>query len=220
MLVTLLAITKVKTPDRFCIAGMTNNGKWIRPIPNDKANRFWLRNDLTSGNSGFAKSGDVWEVEGKVPDKFQFPNHTEDFIITKRNYVKRLSNDELIVFLRNKVESESDFISTINANGRSLCLMNAKTIYPYTTNWDGVNKPKIKFQGVEFDLNNQKTGNNDYPVKDCKWARLILQGVSIPVLSEIYFCIGLATPFNSVEYPQVIGLHTKPEIPWLQEYPD
>ena len=123
MLVTLLAITKVKTPDRFCIAGMTNNGKWIRPIPNDEANRFWLRNDLTSGNSGFAKSGDVWEVEGKVPDKFQFPNHTEDFIITKRNYVKRLSNDELIVFLRNKVESESDFISTINANGRSLCFI-------------------------------------------------------------------------------------------------
>ena len=82
MLITLLAVTKVNSPDRFCIAGTTDNGKWIRPIPNDKANRFWLRRDLTRENGEFTKCGDVWEIEGDTPDEFQFPNHTEDFIIT------------------------------------------------------------------------------------------------------------------------------------------
>jgi hypothetical protein len=222
MLITLLAITKVNTPDRFCIAGMTDNGKWIRPIPNDNFNRFWLRNDLTRKNGEFPKSGDVWDIEGNAPVKFQYPNHREDFIITKRNYIKRLSNEELIEFLRSKVESESDFNNTLNANNRSLCLMKAKTIITYTSSWEGRNKPKIKFQGFKFDLNNPTTNNNDYPVKDCKWSRIVLQGTPIPVLNEIYFCIGLAipSPFNGVEYPQMIGLHTKPEIPWPLEYPD
>jgi hypothetical protein len=44
----------------------------------------------------------------------------------------------------------------------------------------------------------------------------------IPLLDEVYFCIGLATPapYDGVEYPQVIGLHTNPEINWPTEYPD
>lgn len=222
MLITILAVTKVNSPDRFCIAGMTDSGEWIRPIPNDKTNRFWLRRDLTRVTGEFTKSGDVWKIEGYFPDEFQFPNHTEDFVVTKRKYIKRLSNNELMDFLRSNVESESNFYDTINAKGRSLCLMQAETVIPQITNWNGVDKPKVKFYGSKFDLNNPKTKNNDYIVKDCKWAHLILQRVQLPALTEIYFCIGLATPapHDRVEYPQVIGLHTEPEVAWPQEYPD
>ena len=136
--------------------------------------------------------------------------------------IKRLNNNELMDFLRNKVESESDFIDTINANGRSLCLMQAKTVTPQITSWDGVDKPKVKFYGSKFDLNNPKTKYNDYIVKDCKWSHLILQKVQTPIFNEIYFCIGLATPtrYDGIEYPQMIGLHTKPEVAWPLEYPD
>lgn len=218
MLITILAVTKAWND--FSIAGMNENGQWIRPIVSEGSVRFWPRGKLMVEN-GFIKCGDVWEIQGHSPSAFMHPNHTEDFVAKKFKYHHSLTNNELIEFLREKVEDEQAFLDTVNARRRSLCLVNPKTFIPDLSYWDGQPKPKMRFKG-NFDFDNPHTNNRDYIVKDCKWCGLMTEGVNMPEPSEIYLCIGLATPtkYDGIEYPQVIGLHTYPLAPFSPNYPD
>jgi hypothetical protein len=220
MIITILAVTKAY--DKFCIAGINEKGTWIRPIPDFGTSRFWTRQSLTRRNGEFIKCGDQWQIEGYYPENFEFPNHTEDYVVTTRKYIGRLQNLELIAFLNKHTADEQLFLQTIAAQGRSLCLVKAKAMYPYVSNWEGNMKPKIKFDGFSFKLDNPLTNNKDYIIKDCKWARAVLDNEKFQNFKEIFVCIGLATPapFNNIEYPQIIGIHTIPELPWHINYPD
>ena len=71
-------------------------------------------------------------------------------------------------------------------------------------------------------LDNPKTQDNMYPVKDCKLLGVMLADFRLPQLNRLYVCIGLATPtyYDRIEYPQVIGLHTSPNVKFTDSYPD
>lgn len=127
MLITFLAVTKARY-GKFCIAGMDKNWRWIRPIPRPSGERFWTKKELSEPGA-FIESGDVYEIEGYRPKEFQFTNHTEDFIITKFEYVRTLTNEELLRFLDKNVENYQAFSDTVKARGRSTCLIKVNKIH-------------------------------------------------------------------------------------------
>lgn len=217
MFITIVAVTKAY--DKFCIAGMDEHGKWIRPIPRVRGQRFWEREELFNDNE-FIKAGDIYEIDGNTPSRFEYPNHTEDFIVNKLKYIKTLTNNHFIRFLEDKIEDNNAFIDTVNARGRSVCLVKVEKVIDTSTVWDGKNKARMRFEG-NFNLDNPLTKYKDYVVKDCKWVGLMDFG-NIDFIEEAYLCIGLATPapYDKKEYPQVIGLHTKQEIAFTENYPD
>ncbi|WP_330501607.1 hypothetical protein V2I71_21725 [Peribacillus frigoritolerans] len=225
MKVYILAVTDAAYGD-YCIAGMTEEGEWIRPIPNDAGNRFWTVNQLTIDKEhGFLRVGDVIEINGKKPIKFQHENHIEDFSVSgNMTFLERLSNTELLRFLKGKEETQQTFNNTVNAAGRSICMVKVDGFQHEITKFQGeAAKPKMIFSKEAFSVTNPKTIPGNYIVKDCKWSRLVLnQSVSNSIAyDEIYLVIGLATKWgdNNTEYPQVIGLHTEPEVLSLSTYP-
>lgn len=119
------------------------------------------------------------------------------------------------------VEGEREFLNTVNDMRRSLCLIQVNTVSPRVNYWDGKPKLKMTFTG-NFDVSNPLTNNSDYPVKDCKWSGLMIEGYRVLRFQAIYLCVGLATPtpYDGVEYPQVIGLHTVPDTLCTAHYPD
>lgn len=70
MRIVISAVTKAF--DKYCIAGLTENGQWVRPIPNSFTTRFWEESDLRFGNKNdFLRSGDIIEFQGYEPTSFQ-----------------------------------------------------------------------------------------------------------------------------------------------------
>jgi len=223
MLVTILAVTKAF--DRFCIAGLTEDGSWVRPIPTEQKNqgnpeaRFWTREQLMFGGE-FIEPGDVWEIEGYSPTKFLHQNHVEDFVVTKYRYIKTKDNAQVMRFLGRYKEENKAFIDTLYGKGRSICLVKVRQFSTEIFEWNGEKSPKIYLYGSDFNLNNPHVKYANYKLKDCRWAGLIMQNYSVPHFDEIYATIGLATSFRGTEYPQVIGLHTSPQAPYPDSYPD
>lgn len=225
MKVCILAVTKAF--DKFCIAGMDEEGKWIRPVSNSPSTRFWKEEELIFNQGiGFIKVGDVIEFAGKRPFQYQFQNHTEDVIVEPPGFqlVQRMTNEELLNFINGKEEDEQAFEKTVNAQGRSLCLIKVDSFHHSISQYPGSpDKPKMEFANQAFNVTNPKTTAGDYIVKDCKWNSIILNNLFINIQphKHIYLAIGLATPtpFNGVEYPQVIGLHTNPKVAYSNSYP-
>lgn len=226
MRIYILAVTKAF--DKFCIAGIDEQGNWVRPIPNSHSTRFWNFDELVFNQKyGFIRSGDVIEFKGMKPSKYLHPNHTEDIIVVsqKITLIKRLTNQELINFLKGKEESEQSFNKTVNAQKRSLCLIKVDGFQHHITQYQAKPaRPKMTFINKAFNVTNPKTNKGDYIVKDCKWSNLVLNNFvsNNQNYSDIYLTLGLATPTNydGEEYPQVIGLHTNPEIPFPINYPN
>ncbi|MCU5340122.1 hypothetical protein OCA10_13095 [Bacillus cereus] len=225
MKVCILAVTKA-AHDEYCIAGMTDEGEWIRPIPRNPTSRFWQQRQLTTTQYGFLRPGDVLEFDGQKPEEFQHPNHTEDFEVSgTMRLIQRFSNTELLDFLQGKEESRTAFQDTVHARGRSLCLIKVDSFTHEITQWgDEPRKPKMFFTKYDFNVTNPKTAPGNYIVKDCKWASLVLNNAidNDEMYDELYLAIGLATksPFNGVEYPQVIGLHSEPSVSYPHTYPN
>ncbi|MDN3229513.1 dual OB domain-containing protein [Priestia megaterium] len=226
MKICILAVTKAAF-NEYCIAGMTDEGKWIRPIPSFGNSRFWTHTQLTCQVNGFLRVGDVLEFDGQVPTTFQHPNHTEDFLVSSERMTlhQRFTNEELMNFLHSKVEGEQEFSETIYAQGRSLCLIKVDHFQHRITQWeDDPRKPKMTFSHENFTVTNPHTVAGDYIVKDCKWAPIVLnrQVSNLDSYTDLYLVIGLATKnnFNGKEYPQVVGLHTKPLVKSLETYPN
>jgi hypothetical protein len=216
----VLAVTK--SYDGFCVAGMNDVGKWIRPISPNSRNRFWTREELNL-NGEFAKPGDVWEIQGRTPKSFEFPNHTEDYILSSLVKYTSLTGTQLQVFLESHCEGEHDLSDVFGANGRSLCLIEADEFTHYTTNYENKHRARMVFTSEHCNLRNPLTKDGNIIVKDCRWEGLLLRNINIPNHYEnIYVCIGLATPFGNppVEYPQVVGLHTVPAVKEHPLYPD
>jgi len=91
--------------------------------------------------------------------------------------------------------------------------------WPYATQWW---RPKTAtdFTAALTGRNSNKTSAGNQYYADCKWERLILNNFRPPNFQRLYICIGLATPFNGIEYPQVIGIHSLPDVNFPESYPD
>jgi hypothetical protein len=223
MFVIILAVTKAY--DGFCIAGLNEIGQWVRPVPNDQIriddpnSRFWSREQLMISGE-FVKSGDVWEIEGRNPARLLYPNHVEDYVINKYRFSNRLTNNQLMQFLRTKAEKRTAFNDTILGQGRSLCLVKVDSFETEIFTYNGISDSKIYLTSKDFCLDNPHVRFSNYKLKDCKWAGLVMQSHRLPHFSEVYAAIGLATQFRGTDYPQIIGLHTNPNMPFPETYPD
>lgn len=214
--IVILAITK--TYERYCIAGMTEYGQWVRPLPPD--HRFWESYEYDDGT--FIRPGDVWEITDYVkyndPDS---PGHTEDIRVLNYNSVCKcgeLNNTELCAFIEQHLESEQTLNDTLNANGRSLCLIKVDDIRKI----DGENRVCFTMHGREYCNNTSKEG---YPVTDLKWRSIFrsYRSISFKGLQNLYLCIGLARkePNKGImrEYPMVISIITNPFVNYPSQYP-
>jgi hypothetical protein len=120
--ITFVILAVTKTFNKYCIAGMDSNGKWIRPLPVGKE-KFW--SSVFYNNNDPIQVGDVWEIT-KYQQEFDSssPGHTEDIrLINNQTFKKHLSNDELIQFVNKHQEKEVDLRDTLDAKSRSLCLI-------------------------------------------------------------------------------------------------
>lgn len=169
--ITILAVTK--TFDSYCIAGMDEKGKWYRPLPN-VGGKFWPKVCYSDGT--FIQVGDVWIINDyiKEPDPIS-PGHTEDIRLkSPPTYAKRLSDGELIRFVQEKQENSVDLKETINANKRSLCLIQVDSFTSFINTYNEKKSPRILFEsgGVTYRNNTWTPG---FPVTDLKWRAYILQ---------------------------------------------
>ncbi|QTC41321.1 hypothetical protein I7V34_19990 [Bacillus sp. V3] len=213
MRITILAVTK--TYNQYCIAGMTEEGRWVRPQPH--TGLFW--NNLEYSDGSYIKVGDVWEIkdeEFSSETDPTSPGHTENIrLLGSATRVKILDNSSLLEFIRNHSEETLSLTNTLNANGRSLCLIKIES-------FNKVNNSRITFNldGNRY-CNNTKT--EGYPVTCLKWRSIFFQNIQYPSsVDELYICIGLARtepPKILKEYPMVIGIFTNPEVPLPSTYP-
>lgn len=185
----------------FCIAGMNNEGKWMRPL-GEILDRFWKVTDFITK----VDIGDVWEINGQFITNNIFPNHIEDFLIYGQPVKKcRLTKNELQVFLQNHEEDIEDLHQLIDGSGRSLCLIKVDecklTINKHVEKktklsiaieniYNSKRKDKLfPFSGIKGDINNCYA---DYPI------------------GSSYLCFGKSTPNGKIkkEFPMVISLLT------------
>ncbi|OLS33394.1 hypothetical protein [Bacillus sp. MRMR6] len=214
-----MAVTKAF--GKYCIAGMTKEGKWIRPVPTptiypQDSDRFWCANQITFDGE-MVQIGDIIKIAGYQPDRFRFPNHTEDFITNTIQKVKHLQINKLISFLTKNAESFQAFQNTISGQARrSLCIIEINSFN--FTNGDNYGETRINilFNHQKYDLRNPYTANGDYKLKDIRWEKLIsTNNIPTTQINKMFICLGLATPFNNIEYPMVIGIIPDYEVPNL-----
>ncbi|KQU56370.1 hypothetical protein ASG66_21600 [Bacillus sp. Leaf406] len=221
MKIHILAVTPAY--NKFCIAGMTEDGEWVRPIPGHGLNRFWTEEELNFNSYGFLRPGDVLNIQGNRPTKYKFPNHTEDFLVNEYNFHKRPTNQQLITFLQGKEESQSNLTNTLKGAQRSLCLIKVDKFTHYRNDYNPEKvKPRVHLYSNILQVGNIKVENESYILKDCKWIPYVLQD-NLPLndFENIYIAIGLATKtsYDQVEYPQIIGIHTDPGLNIQSTYP-
>lgn len=214
--IIILAITQ--TYERYCVAGMTERGQWIRPLPPD--HRFWASCKYDDGT--FIKPGDIWEVTDYVKyNDPTSPGHTEDIrVLSYESLYKcgELNNTELCAFVKQHLESEQTLHDTLNANGRSLCLIKVDDIWKI----EGANRICFTMNAKEYRNNTYKEG---YPVTDLKWRSVFRshRSISFKGFQNLYLCIGLARtePNKNItrEYPMVISIITNPFVDYPPQYP-
>lgn len=212
MQVTLLAITQIM--DEFSIAGMSEEGEWIRPVPGYGNRRLWTKAELTDSDGDFVRQGDIWSLKGKRPRRPTLPSGTEDFEITRRMRVGTLTHDELVHMLQRCAETEMAFVDTLYARKRSLCLIEATDPVIFFSESGGRKVVRMKLEGSNYSVANPFAINQDYVVKDFRWGLLKRGDVSLDQIQMAYAVIGLSSPVNGVEYPQIFGLYMEPLVKW------
>nr|WP_273717095.1 hypothetical protein [Alkalihalobacillus pseudalcaliphilus] len=207
-----------KTYSGYCIAGMDQNGEWVRPLPPDRESKFF--SSLAYENGELVKVGDVWSITNyqTETDKLSVA-HTEDIRIKRFNsfqLVNQLTNKALINFVSSHQESYHELLDTLDARGRSLCMIKIDEFRQVEE------KVRITFiyKGKKY---RNTTFTKGFPVTDLKW-RAYLKGIQIPnSYRSIYAIIGLARkePKKDIykEYPMIISLITDPDVPILDSYP-
>lgn len=211
MEVVVLAVTRAF--GKFCIAGMTLDGEWIRPIPQPgmyllEQDRFWDEDKITFDET-LIQTGDRITIEGYAPSSLRYSNHSEDFITTGMKKTGHFDVQELIQFLDSHKEDYQSFKKTVYGNdGRSLCLIEVEDFFCHVNRYDdGNTRYTMSFTHSQFNVKNPITNAGTYVVKDRRWEDL-MKSNSVPNLqhNRLFLCIGLATPYKGVEYPMAIGL--------------
>lgn len=203
----------------FCFAGMTEDGRWIRPVLPER--RQW--NTLLYSDNEKIKIGDVIRLEGMY--KPETP-HTEDMIVKEMVKIGSLSSSDLIAFLNTVAESTRDLEDTIAGKGRSLCLVKASSFKTVYIEEDDLRKTRISFKlpdvESEYVNNTRKPG---YPCVCLHWRAIQGQGIRIKTdnFKNIFLGIGLAREFFSSgrrvrPAPMIISIITDPPLPGEIDY--
>ena len=137
-----------------------------------------------------------------------------------------LQVNTLVEFVTKHQESLEDLEHTLNANSRSLCLVEVDTFRNFmdesTFNEKLSPRMTFEFEGEEY-LNTTKS-NKGFPITDLKWRAYTIQEKGTQNnFDAIFICIGLARIEKkkdiSKEYPMVISVITDPVVPLLPTYP-
>lgn len=219
--VVLLAITKMH--NGYCFAGMTCNGKWIRPVLAHQ--RQW--GSLMYENEEKIKIGDIIDVrqlKRLSPKRPEMP-HIEDVVVQRMIKVGELAHHELIEFLKDVVEGYAELEDTLARKNRSLCLVEVSSLKKVYVEEEDRKRTRISFKlpNVDFEYINttQKPG---YPCVCLHWRAIQGHGIEIPdKFNSIFLGIGLARGFFSGNRwvdptPMVISVITDPALPLGIDY--
>ncbi|WP_404430945.1 dual OB domain-containing protein [Sutcliffiella horikoshii] len=215
---TVLAVTK--TYDKYCIAGIDEDGNWLRPLPPDTSTKFW--SNLFYNDNKKIMVGDVWEIYNHRAELDpNSPGHTEDIRLVdwdSYSLIKKLPNNELLQLVSKFQSGETELSETLQANGRSLCLIDIDSFRQV----ENLLRIKFTFNGIDY---NNTTQTEGFPITDLKWRSYIQQKINTPnTYDSLYLVIGLARkePRKDIykEYPMAISLITDPEVPVLDSYPN
>ena len=149
--ITILAVSRMS--DGVCIAGITDDGQWVRPTrPRTGSWRYLDYNDCKD-NSGrwVVRKGN--RVNMHLTDKIPEGAHSEDWLIgdKKPQLIEELSEDAYKTFCEEFTEKSLDKIDCKEAE-RSLILIHPSKITSFSfaieTTWEGQKKfiPRCSFK--------------------------------------------------------------------------
>lgn len=212
----ILAVTKLG--NEVCVAGVDENGQWIRPTVEVGQWRQFYKSDIfDSNNQPVIASSNVVRISliRNIPDR----PHIEDWEYDRRQkavLIKTLNDDQRL-HLFNKISAKSLNPLTIN-HEKSLCLIEPTSVKSFdfaNKSFKGKYQPKIRFI---FD-------NNEYnlPAADvyCRAFGRHFLSQNKPYLTEddfkrkfnkIFFTIGLSRWHEETQtyHPMIIGVHLVP----------
>src|SRR5690625_224049 len=211
----------------FSIAGINLEGEWVRPISSGAMAPHWDETHLNFDfGYGFIRVGDIIEFEGGETAQHGATFQPEDILVPSGKMIlkNRLPNKDLLWFLEAAGESKEDFEQTIQGKDRSLCVIKVDQIDHFLVPGSG-NKlePRMHLTNASYPLLNPVVQASQYPVTDSKWSHLIRNQMvqNHSDYKEVYITIGLqqlSGPTEQVE-PQIIGIHTDPEVSLPNQYP-
>jgi hypothetical protein len=204
--VVLLAVTKMGLG--FCMAGMTGDGEWVRPVPIDR--HSWQADDLIHGQDVVGPGVILILKDAKHSPN---PPHVEDYMAGDHEVSGHLSRQEFRLFLREKTEGMDALKHLLDGDGRSLCLVRPESFQTVHVE-DDARKTRIAFEfsGQSFENDTQKPG---FPCTDLRWRASRGSTSSDPKYEEAFLTLGLARAFQGSSgwvkpAPMVIGVHVFP----------
>lgn len=225
MQMCVLSVVNVGT--YFSIAGINLEGEWVRPISGGAMAPHWDETHLNFDlGYGFIRIGDIIEFDGIKPDQNGSIHQPEAILVPSGKMIlkNRLPNKDLLWFLEAATESKEEFEHTVQGKGRSLCVIKVDQIEHILVPDSGNgSEPRMNVTNTSYPLINPVSNTSQYRVTDCKWSHLIRHHMvtNRSDYTEIYITIGLqqlSTPTKREE-PQIIGVHTEPEISLPNQYP-
>ena len=149
--ITILAVSRIS--DGVCVAGITDDGQWIRPTrPRTGGWRYLDYDDCKdSGGRWIVRKGN--RVKMHLTDKIPEGAHSEDWLIGDRKpkLIEELSADDYQAICEKFTEESLDAVDCENAQ-RSLVLIHPRKITSFSfaieTNWEGQRKyiPRCNFK--------------------------------------------------------------------------
>jgi hypothetical protein len=187
--IVLTAVTWMKSG--VCLAGLNyDTGEWVRPV---LAHKQWT--SLTYGDGKLIETGQV--ILLNKPRLRLDPTHTEDVVVDGFSLARQLADQEFQTFLDRHAEDAQALTDTLNADGRSLCLVKADRVTTEYTE-DDPRKTRLSFRhlGKEYRNTTKALG---FPCTDVRWRALKAAGQADPRYTRLYIGIGLARSFQSAE---------------------
>lgn len=219
--ITILALTRLS--DGVCAAGITNDGKWIRPTrPNPSGWRQLEYSDCKDASRHWIiQKGNMVRMDLKSP----IPEgaHTEDWLVgaKKPELVEELSEQDYKRLCKKLAEGTTDLIKGSEAK-RSLIMVqpNVESFsFGFETDWEGERKyiPRCTFQLGKRIYRNMG-------ITDAEWRgygrRYLQNGSGFQRLqssaiftdtgtNDCWFTLG-ANRVKSTDYLLIIGIHLFP----------
>ncbi len=226
--ITILANTKRKG-DGVCIAGIDQDGSWIRPVKVD--GNYLEKKDLFSGNNVIIDT--FYEVDIVLDRYIPNPPNTEDYKIsddTKPELVRKiLTDNERLKFLDKFVDPCVEDI--FNGGKRALGLVQCKEIINVEAGWCSDGK---FYNTITFKDNSSK--EYTLSVTDLRWAAFKkhfiksnnLQSIQLnnrEIIKlckpeSIFFSLGLARETDMKMKELIIGVFTIPDYAECKNFQD
>lgn len=212
--------------ENYNIAGISEHGEWVRPISDGVTAPFWDADHLSFDQGfGFIQVGDIVEFQEIIPNNYRSEYNTEDIIVEAGNIilVKRTTNADLITVLNDINESQQAFENTVQGIGRSLCVVRTSRLRYYVAqDPEGFPDPRLALTNFDYHLLNPIVQASNFTVNDCKWRNLVLDDALDNRMNyhQIFIVFDIVSTANATFDPQIIGVHTDPEVDLPNTYPD